>query len=70
MPDQQLQREDLVLHLLRGSSAPLTCEDISLRLPQLTWNQVFLAVEALSRRGDIILKRQGYDYEVTARRVE
>ena len=36
----------------------LTC------LPDLTWNQVFLGVDALSRQGAIRLRRRGYDYEI------
>jgi hypothetical protein len=30
---------------------------------------VFLALDSLSRRGGVILKRRGYEYEVSARRV-
>jgi hypothetical protein len=68
--DQQPSGEDLVLHLLESSATPLTLKEVTGRLPQLSWNQVFLAVDSLSRRGDIILKRRGYEYEVSARRVE
>ena len=32
----------------------------------LGWNQVFFAVDALSRRGEIILIKQRFDYEVMA----
>jgi hypothetical protein len=69
MLDQQPPREDLVLHLLESTCTPLTLEEVTERLPQLSWNQVFLAVDSLSRRGGIILKRRGYEYEVSARRV-
>jgi predicted Zn-ribbon and HTH transcriptional regulator len=68
MLDQQPPREDLVLHLLESSSTPLTLAEVTERL-ELSWNQVFLAVDSLSRRGGIILKRRGYEYEVSARRV-
>jgi predicted transcriptional regulator len=68
MLDQQISREDLVLHLLESSSTPLTLDEVTERL-RLSWNQVFLAVDSLSRRGGIILKRRGYEYEVSARRV-
>ena len=47
---------------------PFTLDEVTERL-ELSWNQVFLAVDSLSRRGDIILKRRGYEYEVSARRV-
>jgi predicted ArsR family transcriptional regulator len=68
MLDQQPPREDQVLHLLESSSTPFTLDEVTERL-ELSWNQVFLAVDSLSRRGDIILQRRGYEYEVSARRV-
>jgi predicted ArsR family transcriptional regulator len=68
MLDQQPPREDQVLHLLESSSTPFTLDEVTERL-ELSWNQVFQAVDSLSRRGDIILKRRGYEYEVSARRV-
>ena len=68
MLDQQPPREDHVLHLLESSSTPFTLDEVTERL-ELSWNQVFLAVDSLSRRGDLILKRRGYEYEVSARRV-
>ena len=68
MLDQQPPREDQVLYLLESSSTPFTLDEVTERL-ELSWNQVFLAVDSLSRRGDIILKRRGYEYEVSARRV-
>jgi len=66
MSNQQSPREDLVLHLLESSSTPLTLEEVTERLPQLSWNQVFLAIDVLSRRGGITLKKRGYEYEVSA----
>jgi len=66
MSNQQSPREDLVLHLLEASSTPLTLEEVTERLPQLSWNQVFLAIDVLSRRGGITLKKRGYEYEVSA----
>jgi hypothetical protein len=36
-------------------------------LPDLTWNQVFLGVDALSRQGAISLRRRGCDYELRER---
>jgi hypothetical protein len=66
MPDQQPSPEDLILRLLESTSTPLTLEEVTERLPQLSWNQVFLAVDSLSRRGGITLKKRGYEYEVSA----
>ena len=60
---------------LRFESAALICDLLSVRrsltleqlvalLPELTWNQVFTTVDDLSRRGEIILFRRGFTYEV------
>ncbi len=51
-----------ILDVLKSSPQPLTIEEIVGRLPRLDWNQIFLAVDSLSRKGLIILTRQGYDY--------
>ena len=51
-----------ILDVLKSSPQPLTIEEIVGRLPRLGWNQIFLAVDSLSRKGLIILKRRGYDY--------
>ena len=39
-------------------------------LPGSTWNQVFLSVDALSRQGEIDLRRRGCDYELRTRSPE
>ena len=39
----------------------LTC------FPELTWNQVFLLVDELSRQALIRLQRHGFEYELRAR---
>jgi hypothetical protein len=57
--------EVLVLDVLQSSPQPLPIEEIVGRLPCLSWNQVFLAVDSLSRKGLIILKRRAYDYTVS-----
>ena len=55
-----LQRADrLVLDVIQSRVVPLTFEEIIDKIPELSWNQVFLAVDALSRRGEIILSRRG-----------
>jgi hypothetical protein len=58
--------DSLILEVLRSTARPLTCEEIIARIPELTWNQVFLSVDALSRRGEVILNRRGFDYQATA----
>ena len=55
--------EGLILDLvcLRKS---LTLEQVVTLLPELSWNQVFKTVDELSRRGEIILLRRGFEYEI------
>jgi hypothetical protein len=45
----------------RGS---ILLEQLPSYLPDLTWNQVFLGVDELSRQDAISLRRRGFDYEV------
>ncbi len=45
---------------------PVRLEELTESLPQLTWNQVFQAVDALSRSGVILLRRRGFEYEVSS----
>ncbi|MGH7208526.1 MAG: hypothetical protein ACREIL_03975 [Nitrospiraceae bacterium] len=56
--------EELVLTVLR-SSGTLTIEQATAKLPELSWNELFHAVDALSRRGDIALRKRGYEYVMT-----
>lgn len=42
----------------------VTLEQLVALLPELTWNQVFTTVDELSRRGEILLFRRGFTYEV------
>jgi two-component SAPR family response regulator len=53
--------EDLVLKALQINEA-LSLEQIAERVPDLNWNDLFQAVDALSRRGDLILRRKGFAY--------
>jgi hypothetical protein len=56
----------LILEVLRSTLRPLTFEEINAKLPGLTWNQIFLSVDALSRRGEVILNRRGFEYQAIA----
>jgi hypothetical protein len=58
--------DDLILRVLRSTASPLTCDEINARIPELTWNQVFLSVDGMSRRGEVILNRRGSKYQATA----
>jgi hypothetical protein len=55
--------DTLVLETLRTSS-PLTMDQLVSRLPELRWNELFHAIDLLSRQGKIILQRRGFEYDV------
>ena len=58
--------DSLILKVLRSTAQPLTCEEINARIPELSWNQIFLSIDAMSRRGQVILNRRGFEYQATA----
>lgn len=41
-----------------------TVEELLEQMPELSWAQVFFAMDILSRRGDVELRRQGFTYTV------
>jgi hypothetical protein len=41
-------------------------EELLVYFPELTWNQVFLLVDELSRHALICLQRRGFEYELRA----
>lgn len=53
--------EDVVLDRLQDDR-PFTVEELLLQVPELSWAQLFLAMDILSRRGDVELRRQGFTY--------
>ena len=54
----------LIVDALKFTEGPLTFEDIITRIPELTWSQVFNAVDDLNRTGQVVLKRRGFEYEI------
>lgn len=62
-PSISLNSEFLILDLLRMRKC-LTLEQVVTLLPELSWNQIFKTVDELSRRGEIMLLRRGFEYEV------
>lgn len=62
MARSQPRPEQLILTVLHETDV-ITLDRLVAQLPELTWNQVFQAVDALSRRGVILLRRRGYQYE-------
>ena len=55
---QQPTVEDLIINIVRRVHV-CDMEEIARQRPDLTWNQVFLAVDRLSRRGEIRLVPKG-----------
>jgi len=55
---QEITAEDQVIDIMLHTR---TCdlEDVTRQCPNLTWNQVFLAVDRLSRSGEIMLVPRG-----------
>ncbi len=62
-PANHLSSAFLILELVRARKS-LTLEQVVTLLPELSWNQVFSTVDELSRNGEIILLRRGFQYEV------
>lgn len=60
--------EALILDALRGGD-PILLEQITERIPELSWNELFLVVDTLSRRGDLILRRSGFAYYLSLPRM-
>jgi len=58
------ENEALLMHHLQRVH-PVILDQIIEDIPQLSWNQIFETVDALSRRGVISLRRRGYEYEVS-----
>ena len=63
MPDRGPLQEQLVLEALQYADV-LTMEQMIGRLPELSWSELFHAVDSLNRQRVIILGRRGFDYEV------
>jgi hypothetical protein len=55
--------EQVVLGKLNAGQR-FSVEELLDQLPEVSWSQLFLAIDVLSRRGDIELRRQGFTYSV------
>ncbi|MEW6545244.1 MAG: hypothetical protein AB1411_16770 [Nitrospirota bacterium] len=64
MNPERPRPEALVLEALSQSES-LTIEQLADTLTELSWSEIFLAIDSLSRRGDIILRRHGFSYELS-----
>jgi len=65
----QILPEDLVLDRLQDGRR-FTVEEILVEVPELSWAQLFLAMDILSRRGDVELRRLGFTYTLKKVRAE
>jgi hypothetical protein len=64
MHHQPSRAETLVLHTLyECGSLPL--EHMTERIPELSWSEVFHAVDRLSRKGEVVLRRRGFAYHLS-----
>ena len=57
MDDEQTIEVRIIEALSRSPGCLI--EELALECPGLTWNQVFLAVDRLSRTGQLLLSRKG-----------
>lgn len=64
MADHRSRSETVILDVLQSNREPLTMDEILALLPELKWSEVFLTIDSLSRRGDILIRRKGFDYEL------
>ncbi len=60
-------QEALVLDLLQ-SAETVTLEQATESLPELSWSELFHAVDTLSRSGAIMLQRRGFTYVLASLR--
>ncbi|HLZ34803.1 MAG TPA: hypothetical protein VKP13_12355 [Nitrospira sp.] len=62
---QDTTAENQVIDIVHRAHA-CDLEDLARRCPKLTWNQVFLAVDHLSRTGKVrLVPAKGHSYTVT-----
>ena len=59
--------EEAVVETLQ-SSGPCCLDDVVTYLPNLTWGEVFVAVNRMSRDGPLLLRQLGYStYQIALR---
>ena len=66
MLQDESRGDALILDLLaRCAGKPQTLEDLVAQIPELSWAELFQAVDRLSRRRRIVLSRHGFTYLLT-----
>ena len=57
--------EEVVTEML-GKTGPCCLDDLVRSLPNLSWGEVFLAIDRMSRDGRLLLRQVGYStYQIT-----
>lgn len=59
-------QEERVLYEL-ADRGTMTMSDMIERVPELSWSELFTAIDRLSRSGSLILSRRGFEYQLRAR---
>jgi len=59
--------ESTIINLLDKSDR-LTIDEILAGAPYLSWSEIFLAIDVLSRKGEVTLHRKGFEYSVETAR--
>jgi hypothetical protein len=55
----------VLIALLSASASTMTMDELMIRLSQFTWPEVFCALDMMSRRGTILMRRRGFEYELS-----
>lgn len=64
MPIPSVQ-EKAVIEMMR-KNGPCCLDDLVTQLPNLSWGEVFVAVDRMSRDGRLLLRQRGYSsYHIT-----
>jgi hypothetical protein len=65
MPTNASAQEKAVIEMLR-TSGPCCLDDLVTYLPNLSWGEVFVAVDRISRDGRLLIRRLGCSsYQIT-----
>jgi hypothetical protein len=59
LPTNASAQEEAVIEMLQRTG-PCSMDDIIMQLPNLSWAEVFVTVDRLSRDGRVLLRQLGY----------
>jgi hypothetical protein len=67
MPINAAAQEEAIIELLQRTG-PCCLDDVVTYLPDLSWGEVFVAVDRMSRDGRLLLRQLGYSaYQIALR---